>query len=56
MTGCANARAASLGHDAGSVAGGRGLPQLSMLGKALLKDAVLLGAALLTVAESWGAG
>ena len=35
---------------------GRGLPQLSMLGKALLKYAVLLGAALLTAAESWGAG
>ena len=31
---------------------GRGVPQLSMLGEALLKDAVLLGAALLTAAES----
>jgi len=31
---------------------GRGVPQLSMLGEALLKDTVLLGAALLTAAES----
>ena len=31
---------------------GRGAPQLSMLGEALLKDTVLLGAALLTAAES----
>jgi uncharacterized membrane protein YkgB len=31
---------------------GRGLPRLSMLGEALLKDSVLLGAALLTAAES----
>ncbi|MGH3394773.1 MAG: DUF417 family protein [Streptosporangiaceae bacterium] len=31
---------------------GRGMPQLSMLGEALLKDSVLLGAALLTAAES----
>ncbi len=30
----------------------RGMPQLSMLGEALLKDTVLLGAALLTAAES----
>ena len=30
----------------------KGMPQLSMLGEALLKDAVLLGAALLTAAES----
>jgi uncharacterized membrane protein YkgB len=29
-----------------------GIPQLSMLGEALLKDTVLLGAALLTAAES----
>ena len=29
-----------------------GIPQLSVLGEALLKDAVLLGAALLTAAES----
>jgi reactive chlorine resistance protein C len=28
------------------------VPQLSMLGEALLKDTVLLGAALLTAAES----
>jgi len=32
--------------------GPRGMPQLSMLGEALLKDTVLLGAALLTAAES----
>jgi uncharacterized membrane protein YkgB len=31
---------------------GKGVPQLSMLGEALLKDSVLLGAALLTAAES----
>jgi reactive chlorine resistance protein C len=31
---------------------GRGAPQLSVLGEALLKDGVLLGAALLTAAES----
>jgi reactive chlorine resistance protein C len=31
---------------------GEGMPQLSMLGEALLKDSVLLGAALLTTAES----
>jgi reactive chlorine resistance protein C len=31
---------------------GRGAPELSMLGEALLKDTVLLGAALLTAAES----
>jgi uncharacterized membrane protein YkgB len=31
---------------------GEGMPQLSMLGEALLKDSVLLGAALLTAAES----
>jgi reactive chlorine resistance protein C len=31
---------------------GRGMPQLSMLGEALLKDGVLLGAAILTAAES----
>lgn len=31
---------------------GQGMPQLSMLGEALLKDTVLLGAALLTAAES----
>jgi uncharacterized membrane protein YkgB len=31
---------------------GQGMPQLSMLGEALLKDSVLLGAALLTGAES----
>ena len=31
---------------------GEGMPQLSMLGEALLKDTVLLGAALLTAAES----
>lgn len=31
---------------------GEGIPKLSMLGEALLKDAVLLGAALLTAAES----
>jgi len=31
---------------------GEGMPRLSMLGEALLKDAVLLGAALLTAAES----
>jgi reactive chlorine resistance protein C len=31
---------------------GKGMPQLSMLGEALLKDTVLLGAALLTAAES----
>jgi uncharacterized membrane protein YkgB len=31
---------------------GQGMPQLSMLGEALLKDSVLLGAALLTAAES----
>jgi uncharacterized membrane protein YkgB len=31
---------------------GQGAPQLSMLGEALLKDTVLLGAALLTAAES----
>jgi uncharacterized membrane protein YkgB len=29
-----------------------GIPQLSVLGEALLKDTVLLGAALLTAAES----
>jgi uncharacterized membrane protein YkgB len=31
---------------------GQGVPQLSMLGEALLKDGVLLGAAILTAAES----
>lgn len=31
---------------------GQGVPQLSMLGEALLKDTVLFGAALLTAAES----
>jgi len=31
---------------------GQGMPHLSMLGEALLKDAVLLGAALLPAAES----
>ncbi|WP_147259062.1 YkgB family protein [Pseudonocardia hierapolitana] len=31
---------------------GQGMPQLSMLGEALLKDGVLLGAAILTAAES----
>ena len=31
---------------------GQGMPQLSMLGEALLKDTVLLGAAILTAAES----
>jgi uncharacterized membrane protein YkgB len=31
---------------------GQGVPQLSMLGESLLKDTVLLGAALLTAAES----
>ena len=31
---------------------GKGMPQLSMLGEALLKDSVLLGASLLTAAES----
>jgi uncharacterized membrane protein YkgB len=31
---------------------GRGVPQLSMLGEALLKDGVLLGASLLTAADS----
>ena len=31
---------------------GQGTPQLSMLGESLLKDTVLLGAALLTAAES----
>lgn len=31
---------------------GQGAPQLSMLGEALLKDTVLLGASLLTAAES----
>ena len=31
---------------------GKGVPRLSMLGEALLKDTVLLGAALLTAAES----
>jgi uncharacterized membrane protein YkgB len=31
---------------------GQGVPQLSMLGEALLKDSVLLGASLLTAAES----
>jgi reactive chlorine resistance protein C len=31
---------------------GQGIPQLSMLGEALLKDSVLLGASLLTSAES----
>jgi uncharacterized membrane protein YkgB len=31
---------------------GQGMPHLSMLGEALLKDSVLLGAALLTAAES----
>jgi uncharacterized membrane protein YkgB len=31
---------------------GQGVPQLSMLGEALLKDTVLLGAAMLTAAES----
>jgi uncharacterized membrane protein YkgB len=31
---------------------GQGMPQLSMLGEALLKDGVLLGASLLTAAES----
>lgn len=32
--------------------GGKGVPRLSMLGEALLKDTVLLGAAILTAAES----
>ena len=31
---------------------GQGVPQLSMLGEALLKDSVLLGASLLTAADS----
>jgi reactive chlorine resistance protein C len=31
---------------------GKGMPQLSMLGEALLKDSVLLGASLLTAADS----
>jgi uncharacterized membrane protein YkgB len=31
---------------------GQGMPQLSMLGEALLKDGVLLGASLLTAADS----
>jgi uncharacterized membrane protein YkgB len=31
---------------------GKGIPQLSMLGEALLKDSVLLGASLLTAADS----
>jgi reactive chlorine resistance protein C len=31
---------------------GRGMPQLSMLGEALLKDTVLVGACLLTAADS----
>jgi len=31
---------------------GQGMPQLSMLGEALLKDSVLLGASLLTATES----
>ncbi|GAA5112893.1 hypothetical protein GCM10023320_07720 [Pseudonocardia adelaidensis] len=31
---------------------GRGMPQLSLLGEALLKDGVLLGASLLTAADS----
>src|SRR5207247_10447194 len=31
---------------------GQGMPQLSMLGEALLKDTVLLGASLLTAADS----
>jgi uncharacterized membrane protein YkgB len=31
---------------------GQGVPQLSMLGEALLKDNVLLGASLLTAADS----
>lgn len=31
---------------------GRGIPQLSVLGEALLKDSVLLGASLMTAAES----
>jgi reactive chlorine resistance protein C len=34
---------------------GRGAPWLSMLGEALLKDSVLLGASLLTAADSLGA-
>jgi uncharacterized membrane protein YkgB len=34
---------------------GRGVPQLSVLGEALLKDSVLLGASLLTAAESLSA-
>ncbi|MEV0719135.1 DUF417 family protein [Asanoa sp. NPDC050611] len=34
---------------------GHGFPQLSVLGEALLKDSVLLGAALLTAADSWSA-
>jgi reactive chlorine resistance protein C len=35
---------------------GQGMPQLSMLGEALLKDGVLLGACLLTAADSLRAG
>ena len=35
---------------------GQGVPQLSMLGEALLKDGVLLGACLLTAADSLRAG
>ena len=31
---------------------GKGMPQLSMLGEALLKDSVLLGASILTAADS----
>jgi len=31
---------------------GQGMPQLSLMGESLLKDTVLLGAALLTAAES----
>lgn len=34
---------------------GKGMPRLSMLGEALLKDSVLLGAALLAAADSLGA-
>ena len=31
---------------------GKGVPQLSMMGESILKDSVLLGASLLTAAES----
>jgi uncharacterized membrane protein YkgB len=46
------AAAADVADTVADISGPGGIPQLSVLGEALLKDTVLLGAALLTAAES----